>query len=106
MRRGDAILSAQARADLLEAVAWIAQDNPPAAQGLRAAVLRAARSLGEHPQLGRQRPELAPETVRFLVLRGLPYVIVYRADATPPRILRVLHGARDLPELLRDVGPD
>jgi plasmid stabilization system protein ParE len=39
----------------------------------------------------------------FLVLRGFPYILVYRANAVPPRILRVLHGARDLPEVLQDL---
>jgi hypothetical protein len=27
-------------------------------------------------------------------------VVVYRPDTVPPRILRVLYGARDLPNLL------
>jgi plasmid stabilization system protein ParE len=53
--------------------------------------------------MGKQRRDLAPETVRFLVLRGFPYIVVYRANAVPPRILRVLHGARDLPEVLQDL---
>lgn len=64
---------------------------------------RAARSIAEHPEIGRHRPELAPETVRFLVLRGFPYILVYRASTIPPRILRILHGARDLPEVLQDL---
>lgn len=46
------------------------------------------------------RGDLAPEHIRFLVLRGFPYVLVYDARTDPPRILRVLHGARDLPEAL------
>lgn len=53
--------------------------------------------------MGKQRRDLAPESVRFLVRRGFPYILVYRANAVPPRILRVLHGARDLPEVLHDL---
>ena len=45
--------------------------------------------------------DLAGEPYRFLALTGFSYVIVYNADRTPPLILRILHGARDLPELLR-----
>jgi plasmid stabilization system protein ParE len=41
--------------------------------------------------------------MRFLVASDFPYVIVYRATATPARMLRVLHGARDLQGLLRDL---
>jgi toxin ParE1/3/4 len=84
-------------------VEWIAHDNPRAAEDLRVAVRHAAKLLGEHPDMGKQRLDLAPETVRFLVLRGLPYILVYRANAVPPRILRVLHGARDLPDVLHDL---
>jgi plasmid stabilization system protein ParE len=51
------------------------------------------------------RPDLAGPEVRFYVLRGFPYVLVYDAEAGPPRILRVMHGARDLPELMKDLGP-
>lgn len=53
--------------------------------------------------MGTQRRDLAPETVGFLVLRGFPYILVYRANALPPRILRVRHGARDLPDVLQDL---
>jgi toxin ParE1/3/4 len=55
--------------------------------------------------LGRQRPDLLPEPYRFWSLRGFPYLLVYDAGATPPRILRVLHTARDLPAALADLEP-
>jgi plasmid stabilization system protein ParE len=48
-------------------------------------------------------PELAEEPHRFIMLTGFPYVIVYNADRNPPLILRVLHGARDLPIILRNL---
>lgn len=99
----DAVLSRRARQDIREAVNWIARDNPVAARGLLRAVQAAARSIGEHPYSGVPRPELAEPDIRFLVLRGYPYLAVYNAEARPPRILRVLHGARDLPEVLQDL---
>jgi len=49
---------------------------------------------------------IAPDEVRFLVLADFQFVLVYRATATPPRILRVLHGARDLQGALRDMFGD
>jgi len=39
--------------------------------------------------------------MRFLAVHGFPYLLVYNADRRPPLIVRVLHGARDLPSLLR-----
>ncbi|HXZ00977.1 MAG TPA: type II toxin-antitoxin system RelE/ParE family toxin [Stellaceae bacterium] len=98
-----ATLAPRARRDLLAAVRWIAADNPAAARALREAVARAARHIGEHSQVGRLRPDLADEPYRFLMLTGFPYLPVYNSAQTPPVILRVLHGARDLPGLLRDL---
>jgi len=90
-------------ADLGEAIAWISQENLSAAENLRIAVGQAAQLIGAHPNLGKQRPDLASENISFLILRGFPYIVVYRADANPPRVLRALHGARDLPEVLQDL---
>lgn len=98
-----AVLSPRARQDLLDAARWIASDNPTAARALRDSVAVAARRLGEHPESDAVRPALADPPIRFLVLTGFPYAIVYDAALTPPLILRVLHAARDLPELLHDL---
>ena len=98
-----AIITPRARTDLLEAMRWIAKDSRAAAQGLRRSIAIAADTIADHPNIGRQRPELAGVHIRFLVLSGFPYLVVYRANSRPPRILRILHGARDLPELLRDL---
>jgi toxin ParE1/3/4 len=98
-----AVLSRRAKHDLALAVRWIARDNPSAARALREAIATAANRIGEHPELGVIRPELAEEPHRFIMLTGFPYVIVCNADRNPPLILRVLHGARDLPIILRNL---
>jgi toxin ParE1/3/4 len=61
------------------------------------------RHLGNHPMSGTRRPELAVDPYRFAVVRGFPYIVVYDAGTRPPTIVRVVHGARDLPEVLRDL---
>lgn len=96
----DAILTPRARHDILAATRWIAKDNPRAARGLRNAVALAAERIGKDPELGLLRPDYADAPVRFLVLTGYPYVLVYYASPIPPRIERVLHGARDIPSVL------
>lgn len=93
-------LSPRARRDLIEAARWIARDDPQAATALRNAIVVAARRIGEHSGSGRERPQVLDPPGRFLVLTGFPYVLVYDADRRPPLVLRVLHGARDLPEVL------
>jgi toxin ParE1/3/4 len=93
-------IAAAARRDLRAALAWITRDNPDAALRLREAVIRAAARIGERPGIGSPRPDVLPSSRR---LPGWPYVIIYADDIDPPIILRLLHGARDLPPLLRDV---
>ncbi|MGD0104116.1 MAG: type II toxin-antitoxin system RelE/ParE family toxin [Rhodopila sp.] len=96
-------LAPSARRDLVEASRWIARDNPAAATALREGVAKVARILGEQPYIGNLRPAVADARYRFLGLTGLPYLVVYNPDRRPPLILRVLHTARDLPEVLRDL---
>ena len=99
-----ATLSPRARRDVHSTVEWITRDNPVAAQGLLNAVLTAAERIGEYPQIGVRRPDLtASLRSRFVVLTGYPYLIVCAADRDPPVIVRVVHGARDLPRLLRNL---
>lgn len=97
-----AVLSPRARRDLLAAAAWIAEDNSTAARALMDAIAAAAERIGKHPLSGRLRPDIADEPYRFVALTGFPYVIIYNANRRPPLILRILHGARDLPEAMRD----
>lgn len=95
-----AVLAPRARRDLIEAARWISKDNPAAARALRHSVGRTAELLGRFPSIGSLTEDLADPPVRFYVLRGFPYLLVYDADASPPRVLRILHGARDIPEIL------
>src|SRR5208283_5412421 len=95
-----AVLSLQAQRDLVAAGRWIAKTNPAAARALRQAVVNAAERIGEHPHVGKVRPELAGSRYRFVALTGFPYIIVYNAERQPPLIARILHGARNLPEVL------
>jgi toxin ParE1/3/4 len=105
LSRRPAVFAAAARADLREAVAWIARDNPAAARGLRDAAVRAAERIGANPFIGATRPRLGADRFRFLLLTGYSYVVVYTADTDPPRVLRVLHTARDLPRILAELDP-
>lgn len=76
-------------------------DNPSAAPAFRQSVSKAAFRIGEHDHVGRFRPDLAGHPYRLLVLAGFPYIIVCHAERRPPVIVRILHTARDLPEVLR-----
>jgi toxin ParE1/3/4 len=86
--------TSQAHLDLIEIGLYIAYDNPAAADRLLEAIDETCRLLSSRPELGRKRPDLAPE-VRSFPVRG--HVIFYRCVAEGIQILRVLHGARDIP---------
>ncbi|MCZ8149736.1 MAG: type II toxin-antitoxin system RelE/ParE family toxin [Roseomonas sp.] len=95
------MLTAQARRELAEAVRWIAREEPAAARGLRDAVIQAAQRIARHPDIGVVRDELAPLPVRFVPLPRYRYALVYESrQGGLPVILRVVHGAMDLPEVL------
>ena len=54
--------------------------------------------------IGTVRPDLTPNAAyRFVVLPGYRYLIAYNAGRNPPRIVRIVHGARDLPRLLQNL---
>jgi toxin ParE1/3/4 len=88
--------SPDAREDLLQLWLGIAHDNPEAADRLIARIKRVADQLADFPQLGRLRPELAAALRSFAVGN---YVVFYRVVSDGIEIVRVLHGARDLPSL-------
>lgn len=72
----------------------IAADNSTAADALLADIEALTVLLLDNPHLGRARPELAD------TLRNFPvgnYVLFYRLQAYGIELVRVLHGARDLP---------
>jgi toxin ParE1/3/4 len=89
-------VSAEAEADLSDIWSYIAEDSPTAAQGVISQIVGEFATLAAFPQMGRRRDELAP------ALRSFPvktYVIYYRPIEDGVEIIRVLHGARDIPPL-------
>jgi plasmid stabilization system protein ParE len=92
------VLTEQAEADLNEAWEYVAESNLDAADQLREELYTAMQKLADMPGMGRLRLELADERHRFWIVR--PYVIVYRHDTNPLQIIRIIHGARDIENLL------
>jgi len=101
-----ATLAPAATKDLVEATRAIAGDSRRAAKAFRATVDEALTMIGRHPEIGPERLDLAPPPTRFWTLRRFPYVMANNAGREPPRVLRVVHGARDLPELFSDLQRD
>ena len=53
--------------------------------------------------MGKERPEITPLPVRFMTVpRSTNYIVIYRPDTIPIRILAVVHGMQNLKALLAD----
>jgi len=92
----------QATDDLLEIWSYIARDNFDAADRVEVAIFRACDLIASSPLAGQTRKDLTHLPVRFWVVHPYPnYMLVYDPESRPVQIIRILHGARDLPRMLR-----
>jgi toxin ParE1/3/4 len=90
-------LSPQAELELEEIGDHIAEDSPANAERFIERLTRKFVALGRNPRIGRARPELRPD------LRSFPfgaYLILYRAIDDGVEIVRVVHAARNLDDLV------
>jgi plasmid stabilization system protein ParE len=60
----------------------------------------AFRSLALNPGIGHLREDLLPRHVYFFY--SAPYLILYLRDTEPLSIIAIIHGARDLPLVMKD----
>ena len=88
--------SPEAISDLASLRAYIAEDNPAAAQEVALHIIQNVEQLlPNKPQMG--RPGRVPGT-RELGIPKTPFVVPYRLQRNVIQILRVYHGARRWPE--------
>ena len=65
-------------------------------------MFRACDLLADSPRAGQVRRDLISLPVRFWLVHPYSnYLIVYDPESKPLRIIRILHGARDLPSILK-----
>ncbi len=93
------VLSPEALQDLQDIWDFIAADNLTAADQLENDFFEAFEQLARRPGMGHTRSDLTERDVRFWPVGS--YLIVYRSLRTPLQIVAVLHGARDIPEIIR-----
>lgn len=90
----DYVLSRLAEKDIEDVLDYIAADNPNAAVAFYDDLLKVFQRLAGNPAAGHRRDELFPG------IRSLPYgrYFIFYEEENPVRILRCLHGARDIDE--------
>jgi toxin ParE1/3/4 len=97
------VLTPSASGDLAEIWEFIAADNPVQADAFIELIDAKFQNPSRHPDAGRRRDELLDG------LRSLPVgrsLIFYLQDDVCRRIVRVLHGARDVEAVFADPAED
>ena len=90
--------SDEALADLSSLHAFIAKDNPAAAQKVAMTIVESVETnLPDNPHIGRQG---RVNGTRELVITHTPYIVPYRIKSDTIQVLRVYHGARRWPDRL------
>jgi toxin ParE1/3/4 len=95
----------QAKADLVEITAFIAEDNPEAAQAFLDAAEATFDFIASMPLMGRAYRVQSPAAMGMRVWRveGFEhYLILYRSVESRIDIVRVLHGSRDIEGLFAE----
>ncbi|MFZ5451079.1 MAG: type II toxin-antitoxin system RelE/ParE family toxin [Thermodesulfobacteriota bacterium] len=90
------IFSAVAARDLEEIGDYIARDNPQRAVSFIQEIRGHCRKITAHPEAAPLRPVLG-EGIRMAPFGR--YLIFYTVHANNVRVERIIHGARNLPDL-------
>ena len=94
-------LTPEARANLDEICAFIAEDSVDAALRVLDAFEHTFDQLAATPGIGHRREDLTARPVKFWSVYS--YLVVYDPASAPLSIIAVLHGARDVERLLRNI---
>lgn len=91
-------LTRRAIEDVAGGGAYIAKDSPRMAEQFVSGMRETFKTLAKSPLLGRERDDLGREIRLFPFGK---YLIFYRSRDDGVLIVRVLHGARSLPDLFK-----
>ncbi len=91
--------SGPALQDYLDIAGFISRDNPRAAAQLVERIEAECRDIVRSPESGLRHDSLP---ARYLVRMVGVYLIIYESDQDGPIIVRIVHGARDLPRMFTE----
>ena len=97
-------LLSTAEQDLQDLLSFIAADNVPAALAQVDRIEKKLSTLSTHPRVGKipNDEKLARLDYRVVVVDN--YLIFHKISGKTVLIYRIIHGARDVPGLLGDLG--
>ena len=88
--------------DIDDIVLYIAQDSRNAAIKMHDKIIETVNNLADFPMMGRAVPDEKIAKRGFRMIGVGKYLIFYKVFGKKVVILRVLHGMRDYPSLLRN----
>src|SRR5262245_38250431 len=94
------VFTEEAEAQLLDILDYLAGERESAAVRVRDAIDEAIRTLSERPEIGHTREDLTSRPLKFWAVYS--YLVVYDPVSRPLTIVAVLHGARDVEQLLKE----
>ena len=95
------VLAPQAALDLAEIWRYIKeQTSRTAADRVEWAIRDKVAFLAANPGAGHRRQDLTAENVKFFPV--FSFLIVYRPETRPLQIVSIIHGRRDVEQLLKD----
>lgn len=92
-------LSPEAQNDLFEIWSRIAEDSVELADRIDGEFYELFESLAQLPGQGHSRRDLTSRPVLFIALYS--FLVVYRPDPNPVRIMAVVRGSREIGRILR-----
>jgi toxin ParE1/3/4 len=95
-RKPRLLRTAQAEQDLIDIWAYIARDNPAAADRLLDRLDEKSQALARNPRIGMAREDVAAGVRHFPVGK---YLILYRDLGDGVEVVRYVHGMRRLQDL-------
>jgi toxin ParE1/3/4 len=93
------IWSPSARLDIKDIAAFIAEDNPSAAERFGRSLFQAVERLADFPESGRIVPEFGDPNIREVIRKPCRIVYRIRRRKHTIEIARVWHAARGTPEV-------
>src|SRR5438270_13327040 len=97
---GRYLLAPEAATDLVQIWRYIKkQSSIEMADRVESVILDRIRFLVENPGAGHWRRNLTDQPVKFFPVYS--YLIVYRTETKPLQIVSILHGRRDVEQILR-----
>jgi plasmid stabilization system protein ParE len=95
-------LTERAEADVEAIADFIAADSIDAAMKVVLALEEAFGLLASRRNVGHRREDLTDRPLKFWSVYS--YLVVYDPASEPLTILTVLHGARDVAQILKEIG--